>query len=417
MKGTNRLVLFLSIFFLSLNGCILGITKAKRAEKIHEKILTIDSHVDWPYRQYLNPEFNPSIRNDFNSSGSGQWDILRMQEGGLDAVFMAVFTFQNSRTTEGHIKAKEQAIKMIELIQKMLEENPDTTELALTPEDAYRIEKAKKRAIFMGMENGYPLGKKIDNVKLFQELGIRYITLTHTKNNEIGDSSTDKKQEWEGLSPFGKEVVKEMNRLGMMIDISHVHDDTFWDVIELTKAPIIASHSNVRSLIDTPRNLNDKMLKAIQKNGGVVQICFYDNYVKKIPQLPERQAALEGIKEKQEAWIRGELSMDEIAKLREQYRLINEKYPKIKPTLFDAIDHIDYIVKNIGIDHVGIGSDFDGGGGLIGINDVSQMQNITQELVARGYTEEDVRKIWGGNLMRVFSEVILVSEKIKQENF
>ena len=323
MRSTNLVGLLLSIICFSLNGCIIGQTQAKRAEKLHEKVLTIDSHIDWPFRQYLNPEFNPSIRNDVNASGGGQWDIIRMQEGGLDAVFMSVFTSQGSRTKEGHIQAKEQAIKLIKLIQKMLRENPETTELALTPEDAYRIEKAKKRAIFMGMENGYPLGKELKNVKLFQELGIRYITLTHIRNNEIGDSSTDKKQEWEGLSPFGEEVIKEMNRLGIMIDISHVHDETFWDVIKLTKAPIIASHSN------TPRNINDKMLKAIQENGGVVQICFYDDYVKKIQQLPERQAALDSIKEKREAWIRGELSTDEIAKLREKYRLINENIPKL----------------------------------------------------------------------------------------
>ena len=388
---------------------------AERTNQIHNEVLTVDTHIDWPFQQFLNPDFNPSIKHTPGERDSGQWDLIRMQEGELDAVFMSIFTPQRQRTEEGHTQAKEIALKQIEYTKKMVADNPNRAEIALTPEDAYRLEKAGKRAIFLGMENGYPIAKDLRNVKLFFDLGIRYITITHSKNNELGDSSTDTKVEWGGLSSFGEEVIEEMNRLGMMVDVSHVHDETFWDVIELTKAPIIASHSSARSLRDVPRNLSDEMLKAIAENGGVVHVCLLDDYIKEMEQTPEREAALEQLQEERAALMRGELSQDEIEKLREKYWQINQQYPKNRPSLAEAIDHLDFMVEIMGIDHVGIGSDFDGGGGLVGIDDVSQMPNITRELLARGYTEDDIRKLWGGNLMRVFSEVIQVADELQKQ--
>ena len=396
-----------------LNGCTTQKSLSERTAQIHDRVLTVDTHIDWPMRQFLNPDFNPSLRHAPGQYDSGQWDLVRMQEGGLDVVFMSIFTPQRKRTDEGHAKAKEIALEQIELTKKMVADNPDVAEIALTPEAAYRLEKAGKRAIFMGLENGYPIAKDPRNLKLFFDLGVRYITRTHSKNNELGDSSTDEQPEWDGLSPLGEEVVKEMNRLGMMVDVSHVHDKTFWDIIELTEAPVIASHSSARSLRDVPRNLSDEMLEAIAENGGVVQVCLLDDFIKEMAQTPEREAALDQLKEKRSAWIRGELNQDEIQKLQQKYWEINQKYPKNRPTLAEAIDHLDRMVKVMGIDHVGIGSDFDGGGGLIGIDDVSQMPNITKELLARGYTEDDIRKIWGGNLMRVFNEVIQVAAELQ----
>ncbi|MGD1806434.1 dipeptidase [Dapis sp. BLCC M126] len=297
----------------------------------------------------------------------------------------------------------------------MVNSNSEKVELALNPEDAERLNKMGKMAIFIGMENGYPIGKDISNVKFFYDQGIRYITITHSQNNELADSYTDEKQEWNGLSSLGEKAVKEMNRLGLMVHISHVHDDTFWDVIKLTKALVIASHSSARSLENHPRNMSDEMLKAVKENGGVVQVCIFDTYIKKLPQTAERKKAMKII-EKEIAALRNEkLSQPEIESLREKYHQINQKYRKNKPTVADVVDHIDYMVKVMGINHVGIGSDLDGGGGVRGINDVSEMPNITKELVARGYTEEDIQKIWGENLIRVFSEVQKVAQEIQNQ--
>ena len=408
MKQVNKL----GIFFLT-TITILGINHRDilseeieiNSHLIHKQILTVDSHIDWPIKQIITPNFDPTIRHQYGEENSGQWDLVRMEEGKLDVAFMSIYTKQKERTEAGHLEAKQKALKMITLTKQMIKNNSGQVELALNPEDAYRLEKKGKKAIFLGMENGYPLGTNIDNLDFFFQQGIRYITLTHSLNNEIGDSSTDTKQEWQGLSPFGEEVVKKMNELGIMIDISHVHDDTFWDVINLTKAPIIASHSSVRSIQDHPRNLSDDMLKAIAKNGGVIQICLLDDYIKELEQNQERIKAMEELEDQRQAFIRGELNPDEVQELFANFMKVNQQYPKNKPTIADAVDHIDYVVQTIGINHVGIGSDFDGGGGLKGLEDVSQIAKITQELLNRNYSLAQIEKIWGGNLMRVFAEV------------
>lgn len=376
---------------------------------IHLATLTLDSHIDWPIRQSVNPDFDPGVGHETGAPGSGQWDLVRMAAGGLDGAFISIFTPQRSLTDEGYTQSATLANQMIDWTEQLVAGHADVAGIALTPADAYRLEAQNKRALFLGMENGYPLGNDIEAVQTFYNRGIRYLTLTHSKNNQLGDSSTDEQQNWQGLSPFGEAVVQEMNRLGMMVDISHVHDDTFWDVIRLSKAPIIASHSSAKALRDTPRNMDDDMLRAIRDNGGVVQLCLLGDYIKEIEQSPEREAALAALSDQQAAWLQGELSEAQVAELLAQYRAINAQYPEIKPTIADAIDHLDHMVAVIGIDHVGIGSDFDGGGGLMGLEDVSQMPDITQELLARGYTPEDIQKIWGGNLMRVFDEVIEVA--------
>jgi len=243
--------------------------------------------------------------------------------------------------------------------------------------------------------------------------------LCHTKNNEICDSSTDE-AEWNGLSPFGEKVVKELNRLGMIVDVSHISDSSFYDVLRITKSPVVATHSCCRALCDHPRNLTDQMLKALAKNGGVIQMCLVSSFVKKSKSNPERQAAIkkemDRLKEKY-----GDYYAITDPKIKEEYRnayrAIFEKYPRELATVKDLVDHIDHAVKLIGIDHVGIGTDFDGGGELKDCYDVSQLPNITAELLKRGYSKEEIRKIWGGNFMRVFREVIKVSKEIqKSEN-
>ncbi|MGB6339640.1 MAG: dipeptidase, partial [Candidatus Aminicenantaceae bacterium] len=273
------------------------------------------------------------------------------------------------------------------------------------------IENEGKRAAFIGMENGYPIGRDLSLIEKYYNRGVRYITLCHSGDNDICDSSTDQGgPEDNGLSEFGKEVVAECNRLGIMVDISHASEKSFFDIVEMTKAPIIASHSSARALCDHPRNLTDAQLKALAENGGVIQICFVSSFVKEQPPTPERDAAIEALREKYGSRrdIQDEAAR---AKAMEEYQEVYEKYPGEKTTLQELVDHIDHVVELIGVDHVGIGTDFDGGGGVEGCNDVSEMPNITEELLKRGYSEEDIQKIWGGNIMRVFSRVIEVSER------
>lgn len=385
----------------------------KKAAALHERVLTIDTHIDWPSRQFRSPGFKPGERHEPGKRQSGQWDLVRMKEGGLDAVFMSIFTGQGPRNEEGHRKAREHALKLIELTNKLLADYPEQTELALTAGDVERIVASGKRAILMGMENGYPLGEEVTNVEMFYNLGIRYITITHSRNNELGDSSTDPTQEWNGLSPLGEQVVREMNRLGIMVDISHVHDETFWDVMKIVQAPVMASHSSSWSMNEHARNMKDDMLKEVARNGGVVQVCLLGDFIKKMPQNPAREEAMRPLQELRSRWRRGELSEEEEGRMWQMFSELDEKFPPNRPSLKDAVDHIDHMVKLMGVDHVGIGSDFDGGGGLIDINDVSEMPNITKELLRRGYSDEDIAKIWGGNLLRVMHGVEAAAKNIQ----
>ena len=281
--------------------------------------------------------------------------------------------------------------------------------LATTPEEAIKIGKTGKRAIFIGVENGYTIGHDLGMLQKFYDLGTRYMTLCHSSNNDICDSSTDPKgAEYQGLSPLGEQVVKEMNRLGMIIDVSHVSDSTFYDVIRLSKVPVVATHSGARAICNHPRNLTDDMLKALAKNGGVVQLNLLSDYVKTIPPSAEREAAMKALYTKYNIKDRrGMMTLPEAEqqKARADFMELNKKFPVQLATVKDAIDHIDHMVKLIGIDHVGMGADFDGGGALADCFDVSQYENMTIELVRRGYSKKDIEKIWSGNFFRVMKAV------------
>jgi membrane dipeptidase len=313
-----------------------------------------------------------------------------------------VFLGQGPRDSVGNAKAKLRADEIFDSVYSNLDRNATLAKLAYSPAEALEIEKEGKRAVFLGIENGYPIGNDLAFVEHFYDRGARYITLCHTKNNDICDSSTDS-TEYNGLSSFGEDVVKEMNRIGMMIDVSHISDSSFYDVIALSKAPVIASHSSARAICDHPRNLTDEMLLELAKNGGVAQVCILSDYVKKMPPNPERDSARAALREKYRGF--DDLTDEEMKSARNEWREINKKYPSNLATVKDAVDHIDHIVAVAGIDHVGIGTDFDGGGGLADCFDVSEMPNITIELVRRGYTEEHIRQIWGGNIMRVMKQV------------
>jgi membrane dipeptidase len=403
----------LVIIFPFVAGCRDNSPEALKltALKIHDRILTVDTHTDTPLN-LLREGWDIGKRHETGVPGSGRIDLPRMRKGGLDAAFFAAYVRQGERTEDGYRRARERTNVLIDAIDSVAIKYPDRAGIGLAPDDPYTLEKQGKRTIFIGMENGYPLGKDPSLLKTFYDRGVRYITLCHTKNNDLCDSSTDEKgPEWNGLSPFGEKVVDEMNRLGIIIDVSHISDDAFQDVLERTKAPVIASHSCCRAVFDSPRNLSDDMLRALAKNGGVIQINLCSFYLKETRDNPEQKAALDSLKE-----ARGDLDAIRDEKTLQEYLNayfdIMDRYPSDLATVTDLADHIDHAVRIAGIDHVGIGSDFDGGAELADVTDVSDYPNITLELVRRGYSEKDIRKIWGGNFMRVFREVIRIEQTL-----
>jgi len=397
------------LFFLWVNP-VTGQEKSRptddQVRRIHERALTVDTHCDTPMNM-IERGTDIGKRNT-----TGKVDLPRMKEGGLDAIFFAVFTGQKERNEANYSEAYRLANEMIDTTMAAIKRYGNLAEIAVTAEDATRIEKTGKRAIYIGMENGFPLAKEIGRVEEFYKKGVRYITLCHSFNNDICDSSTDPRgPEHNGLSAFGRQVVMEMNRLGMIIDVSHISDKSFFDVVSLSLAPVIASHSSVRAIAHHNRNLSDAMLKALAKNGGVIQICLLDEYIKDPDTTNEGfQKITELRKTYYSRW--DSLTGDEKAEFRRKRNELEEKYPAILPTVKDYVDHIDYVAKLVGIKHVGIGSDFDGGGGLSDCQDVSQFPNITRELLKRGYSEKDICKIWGGNFFRVFRKVEDTARKI-----
>ena len=326
----------------------------QKAKDIHARILSVDTHTDTPL-WFTRGDFSVGKRK------SNQVSIQKMEEGKLDAQFLGIFLAQKERDEASSQAAVEKCIKMIENTYADVAKYQDGCGIALTEEDAFRLKAEGKKAFFLGIENGYAIGKDIKNVKKFKDMGIQYMTLSHSYDNDICNSSSNTEDASKGLTAFGRKVVKEMNKVGMMIDVSHVSEGTFWDVIKLSKDPVFASHSSVRALCDHDRNLTDEQLRALAKNGGVIHICIYDGYLNN-----DAKAA----------------SVD------------------------DVVKHIDHAVKVAGIDHVGIGSDFDGGGGVPGCTGDNDMINITVKLIEKGYSEEDIRKIWGGNFFRVMNQVI-----------
>ena len=396
----KKIVLF-SGLLIFIWGCTNTPKTAEEiAKEIHEKVLTVDTHTDTPWA-LLRGGFDLSEKHDFLKDHS-RVDFPRMKEGGLDAVFMAAFVGQSSRDEEGNKKAKEVVTTIIDSIHSHLKSRLDIAGIALTPDDAYRFEKDGKRIVFIGIENGYAIGNDIQTITEFYDKGARYITLCHTKNNDICDSSTDSAG-YNGLSNFGEAVVKEMNRVGMMIDVSHISDSSFYDVIALTKVPVIASHSCARAICDNPRNLSDDMLKKLVLNGGVIQMCILSDYVKTPGNYAQRDSAFDAVRIKYRDFKN--LTPEEDKAAEKDWYAVDSIFPRELATVSDMVDHIDHMVKIAGVDHVGIGTDFDGGGGLADCRDVSEMGNITLELVRRGYSEEEIQKIWGGNIMRVMRRV------------
>jgi membrane dipeptidase len=396
-----------TLLFFLISGVLMSFSGKKeskierKVQQIHDRSLTVDTHCDTPM-QMIKPGFN--IR-DVHQSPKSRVDLPRMKAGGLDAMFFAAFTGQKPRTEENYAKAYSITNQMIDSLHSMVAHNSDLATLALSADDLARIEKTGKRAIYIGIENGFPIAKDLSRIEEFHKRGVRYITLCHSYHNDICDSSSDAKPaEHNGVSDFGKQVIAEMNRLGMMIDVSHASDQSFFDVVELSKAPVIASHSSVRSVAKHNRNMSDEMIKKLAEKGGVIQICLLDDYVKEPDTTTVKFRRMKEVMKKYREGM-GKMTESEREVLSKEWEEVEGLNPETLPTVKDLIDHIDYVKKLVGVDYVGIGSDFDGGGGLRDCADVSQFPNITRELLNRGYTEKEIHKIWGGNLLRVFREV------------
>ena len=391
-------ILVFSFVLLFISACSSNEDKLiRKADRLHSSILTVDTHCDTPM-SFSDPDFDLGKWNE-----GGCVDFPKMKEGGLHSEFFAVFIGQGPRNDSSYNLVHQEALEIFKDIHENVKRNSDQAEIALTADDAYRLKKSGKIAAFIGLENGYPIGKNISRVKQYYELGARYITLAHTRNNDICDSSTDPAgPENKGLSVLGEQIVREMNRLGMMVDVSHISDEAFYDVLEVSSAPVIASHSSCRALCGSPRNLTDDMLLALKENGGVIQICILSNYLKTPEPNPELEAKLKEFR-KQYSDYRT-LPEDSKRVVRFEYRAIQKKYEKLA-SVKDIVDHIDHAVQIIGIDYVGIGTHFDGGGGVNGCINAAEMKNITIELLRRGYPKTDIEKIWGGNIMRVMRKV------------
>lgn len=346
-----------------------------RAMKLHRDAIVIDTHNDIT-SPIADEGFDLGARD---TSGRIQTDIPRMKEGGLDAEFFSIYVASSYAKDGG---AARRALQMMDGVYEQIRRHPGSLELAGTVADIRRLHRTGKIAALMGIEGGHAIEDSLPALRMFYRMGIRYMTLTHTNTNNWADSaggiSVKGERRHNGLSDFGKEVVREMNRLGMMVDISHVSDETFNDCVEVSRAPLIASHSSCRALTNVPRNMSDEMLRALARNGGVVMINFYNGFINTEYARPGMPAPTK---------------------------------PAEKATLEMLMQHFEHAIKVAGIDHVGIGSDFDGVDGMLppGMEDVTKLPTITYELLRRGYSEKDVRKVLGENLLRVMGEVERVS--------
>ena len=396
MKKYNVFLISLLLMLGCTSGPMSENELLEQAKKIHAEIVTIDTHTDTPLA-FLRPGFDLS---GINNTSKNKVDLAKMDKGLLDAAFFAVFIGQGVRTPEKYAEAHKTALEIFNAVNKEISRNQQYTAIAVNSSDAKKFKSEGKKAIYIGVENGYPIGLELPILEQYFNLGARYLTLCHTRNNQICDSSTDPDgAEHNGLSPFGKDVVKELNRLGMLVDVSHVSDKAFYDAVELSAVPVFASHSCVRAVCNNPRNLTDDMLRKLAEKGGVVQICLLSDYVKESPPQPKRDSAFIELRKKYGNFR--DLPPEVYKAAIEDWYSIDEIYPPIKATVSDLVDHIDHVVKTVGVDYVGIGSDFDGGGSLNGCNDASEMVNITVELLRRGYSKKDIEKIWGGNFFRV----------------
>ena len=424
----NKHILFyqITLAFLMFSACTSQPDMEKtsveeQAAALSKEFIITDGHIDLPYRLRV---ANFQIQKEFldvATDNEGEFDYYKAKDGGLDAPFMSIYipaSYQSEfDTIDGRFlpgqpnRAKLLADSLIDMVENIVEKHPDKFALAYSPADVQQNFAAGLVSLPMGMENGAPIGDSLENIQYFYERGIRYITLTHSKPNQICDSSYDSTRIWNGLSPFGEEVVKEMNRVGIMVDISHVSDSTFYDVMKITQAPAIASHSSVRKFVPGfERNMDDDMIKALAENGGVIQINFGSTFID-----GDVRTAYDSIQAHIVNWLTENNLNEEDSAAQEyikSYTAENFQYSTVEK----VADHIDHVVQLVGVDHVGFGSDYDGVGDTLptGLKDVSEYPNLIAELLRRGYTREDIEKICYKNVFRVWEEVENTAQKLSQ---
>lgn len=372
---------------------------AKRSSNriLHENLIVLDTHFDTPANMAV-PGYDITERHAVEDGN--QVDYPRMVEGGVDGGFFVIFTSQGARGVEGNAAARDHGLKRMMVIQKMVAAHGDKFQLATRAEDAEAISKAGKRFVYISLENGSPVAGDLSLMKTFYDMGARMMSPVHVLNNDLADSSTDPKgPEWGGLSPKGKEFVAEANRLGILLDASHASDTVLEQMLELSKAPIILSHTGAKAIFDHPRNIDDRLMKKLADKGGVIQLNALSAYMIATPKIPERDAALADLA-KAYGQAR-DLTPDRRAAYRAARKAIDEKWPLPRATIDDLVKHIVHAANVAGKDHIGISGDFDGGGGLTGFEDITDFPALTEKLIAAGFTKEDLAKFWGGNALRV----------------
>jgi membrane dipeptidase len=401
----------------ALKGCVKqpeGAKVSARALRIHQQAIVLDTHIDVPMKM-VQPGWDIAERHDYPKRGvqnrtASHVDIPRMYEGGMDGLFFSIYM---PGTVTGP-EAVKRSLEIIDTVREAAKTNPKTMMLADTAADIRRAAAQHKIAALMGMEGGHMIANSLPVLREYYSLGVRYMTLTHSVGNDWAGSSTDEKTKEKGLTDFGKDVVREMNRLGMMVDISHVSDKTFWDAIEVSKAPLIASHSSCRAISGHPRNMTDDMIKALAKNGGVIQINYLDGFIDNDLYEAQKAAQPEIAKIREEMRKKYPNAEDEPKRFEESMKAM-EKFNFPRPQWTKIVEHIDHAAKLVGPEHVGLGSDFDGASMPEGMHDVTDLPKITDALLKMGYTEKQVTGILGGNLLRVMGQVEKVAAKIQAE--
>jgi membrane dipeptidase len=376
------------------------------ARALHEQLLCLDTHLDTPMT-FARPGWDMMKRHSVEADFS-QVDYPRMVEGGLDGGFFAIYTPQGPLTPEGMMAARDYALVRAAAIREMVAKNSTHFELAFVPADAARIAAEKKRMVFQSIENSYPLANDVTLLRSFYALGVRMAGPVHFANNQLGDSATDPKgKTWNGLSPMGHDFVALANELGIILDASHSSDDVFDQMVAQSNVPIILSHSGCRAVHDHPRNIDDDRLKKLAATGGVIQINSYNSYLVTVPPNPDRDKAQTAVF----ASLRGLYSISPadatkaVATAAVQMRDIRAKYPEPRATFDDYMAHMLHALKLVGPDHVGVGADWDGGGGVVGMEDCASNWRITARLLKEGYKEDDLQKIWSGNALRLMQTV------------
>jgi len=402
-KTMNRTPWLWSIAFAAvLMLAATNMASAADARAIHERILTLDTHMDTPIN-FGRPGWDIMDEHSVQTDLS-QVDYPRMVKGGLDGGFFAIFTPQGPRTAAAFASAREAALKRANDIRAMVARHHDVFELATHADDAERIVKSGKRVVFMSIENSYPLGMDVAALKTFYDLGVRMAGPVHFTNNEFADSATDPKgPEWHGLSPLGKQLIAEANRLGIILDASHASDDSFDQMLALSSTPIILSHSSARAVFSHPRNIDDARMKKLGAAGGVIQINSYSDYLINTPANPERENVIRALNRKFGPFR--SLAGEKLKAYMAERHAIEAQHPIPRASIGDVVAHVVHALRLVGPDHVGIGLDWDGGGGVIGMEDVAAIPEISKGLLAAGYSEQDLAKIWGGNILRVMRMV------------